>query len=376
MARLGVRYVRDVIRIQSFRTIALSIALVGCALALVSAPATAAATSIPCTSIGGGKYNCQFYPPGNGISGGTPVLASNGARVGYLNQGTNYVFCQQRGRTQRSGPYFNYWWAYTKANDLRYGWASAVYAKGGSNNGAFGGVPNCKGHKGHPPSAPAPAPRPPRPACVKLLENQRLTVGISFRYRHTLSLYANGQFQQKVLTNTHKQFGTVEIGGATCLKPGVGWRVVSPIGVGYSSKGLSSDGHIRSKGLTKGWGIGIRRGAGGSAPRISLQLMHCGKGVFYQNLHKLLSVPIPGLRFIYSVGRWLGGLFLPFPHDKLKCANNGTQEMQVYADANGHLRVRADNRGQTESKVIVPDPQTHVVDARMFDIETISVHRH
>jgi hypothetical protein len=140
-------------------------ALVAGLIAAGAFAATAAAQApVPCSSIGGGKYNCQFYPAGDGISGGTPVLNSAGERVGYLNEGTNWIICQQAGRTERSGAYYNKWWAYTQANNQQWGWASAVFGKGGDNDGQFGGgVPNCNGSKGNPPGAGGGAPPPPPP---------------------------------------------------------------------------------------------------------------------------------------------------------------------------------------------------------------------
>ncbi len=120
------------------------------------AGAAAAAAPVPCKSIGLGKFNCEFYPRGDGISGGTPVLNSAGTRVGYLNYGTNWVSCQKIGRTERSGAYYNHWWASTQANNGQVGWANAVYAKGGANNGPFGGgVPTCSDPRvGSPPTSP------------------------------------------------------------------------------------------------------------------------------------------------------------------------------------------------------------------------------
>jgi hypothetical protein len=140
-------------------------ALVAGLIAAGAFAATAAAQApVPCSGIGGGKYNCQFYPAGDGISGGTPVLNSAGERVGYLNEGTNWIICQQAGRTERSGAYYNKWWAYTQANNQQWGWASAVFGKGGDNDGQFGGgVPNCNGSKGNPPGVGGGAPPPPPP---------------------------------------------------------------------------------------------------------------------------------------------------------------------------------------------------------------------
>ncbi len=131
-------------------------------MALLAAVATTASAATPapepCSAIGGGKYDCQFYPAGDGISAGAPVQASDSSRVGYLNQGTNWVTCQEVGSTVISGPDENNWWAYTEANDRHLGWVNAVWAKGGANFGPFQGVPACAASVGLPPGGKAPAP--------------------------------------------------------------------------------------------------------------------------------------------------------------------------------------------------------------------------
>jgi lysophospholipase L1-like esterase len=138
---------------------------------VAAAPAVASATPVPCTHIKGThRYNCSFYPAGDGISAGTPVVNAAGHRVGYLNQGTNYIYCQQVGGEVHSGQFFNKWWAYTKANDKQFGWVNAIYAHGGSNDGPFSAnVPNCAGKHGATPgtSSPPPPTSPPPPPAVK-----------------------------------------------------------------------------------------------------------------------------------------------------------------------------------------------------------------
>jgi hypothetical protein len=86
--------------------------------------------------------------------------------VGFLHKGRNWVLCQQVGGRETSGAYFNDNWAWTLADNNRAGWINAVYASGGDNDGAFGGVPACNGAHGNAPGgAPAPAPGPqPGPA--------------------------------------------------------------------------------------------------------------------------------------------------------------------------------------------------------------------
>jgi hypothetical protein len=111
---------------------------------------------VPCsgtvtTSSGSTGYNCPFDTPGNGSTGGSPVLTGAGSSAGYLHQGTNWVLCQAQGRTEVQGQYYNYWWAWTKSDQGLWGWVNAVSAAGGANNGAFGGVPMCNGAHGAPP---------------------------------------------------------------------------------------------------------------------------------------------------------------------------------------------------------------------------------
>ncbi len=117
---------------------------------LATTPAAADPAQVPC-SPSGGVYYCDFYPAGDGISGGAPVQASGGNVVGYLNEGSNYVYCQEVGGEVTSGSYSNDWWAWTDANDGSSGWVSALYGSGGDNNGSFQGVPGCGGSHGTPP---------------------------------------------------------------------------------------------------------------------------------------------------------------------------------------------------------------------------------
>ena len=108
--------------------------------------ASATPAQVPCTSVGGGHYNCSFWVQGDGISGGAPVVEDNGTRIGYLNQGTNWIACQQIGGTQHSGAFYNNTWARTLANDGKAGWVNAVWASGGDNDGTFAGaIPHLEG---------------------------------------------------------------------------------------------------------------------------------------------------------------------------------------------------------------------------------------
>lgn len=148
---------------MSVRIVLLALALLT-TMALAAAPrASAAPAQIPCSPIAGGKFNCQWWVAGDGQSGGSPVLNPAGSRIGYLHKGGNWVICQQQGRRESSGPYWNTWWAFTLADNDKWGWVNGVNASGGDNDGSFGGVPNCSGSKGSPPGGGGSAPPPPPP---------------------------------------------------------------------------------------------------------------------------------------------------------------------------------------------------------------------
>jgi GDSL-like Lipase/Acylhydrolase family len=133
-----------------------------------TATAAAAPRRVPCQKASAGRYNCMFWPAGDGIHGGAVVVDDRGYWVGYLNQGTNWVTCQAYGGIVRSGHYYNHWWAWTEANDRKWGWVNAVWAHGGDNDGRFARVPQCDplrdtGPPGQKSSGPSPKPpKPPR----------------------------------------------------------------------------------------------------------------------------------------------------------------------------------------------------------------------
>jgi hypothetical protein len=134
------------------------------AAALAPAASAAAPKPVPCDRDGGtNHYECSWYPAGDGHSGGAPVQAASGAKVGYLHQGRNWIVCQQRGSRVTSGKNTNVWWGWTTADNQKTGWVSALYAQGGDNDQGFAGVPNCNGAHGSAPvvtPTPAPAPTP------------------------------------------------------------------------------------------------------------------------------------------------------------------------------------------------------------------------
>jgi hypothetical protein len=143
---------------------------------LLVPPAVAAQAPVPCYSIDGGRYNCEWWRPGDGHSGGALVVQDR-TTVGFLHKGTNWIVCQQRGGDVFAYGYRNHWFGWTTADNGQTGWASAIEAQGGDDFGPFGGgVPNCNnaypglplwsGEWGRPPAppqppAPGPVPSPP-----------------------------------------------------------------------------------------------------------------------------------------------------------------------------------------------------------------------
>lgn len=91
-----------------------------------------------CHAIGGGKYNCEVWRTANSYT-------ASGTRVGTLNAGTNYFYCQLNlGRRETYGQWTNVWWAKTdddsgNTNVL----VSDVYIKGGDNDEPVPGLPVC-----------------------------------------------------------------------------------------------------------------------------------------------------------------------------------------------------------------------------------------
>lgn len=63
---------------------------------------------------------------------------------GTLNAGSNYFYCQSKGRTHSAHGYTNHWWLKTD-DDSGFSnvWVSAVYISGGNNNEPIAGVPHC-----------------------------------------------------------------------------------------------------------------------------------------------------------------------------------------------------------------------------------------
>ena len=141
------------------------------ALLFAAAPAGAAPARVPCAKHSDGRYHCGFWPAGDGIHGGAVVVNDSGYWVGYLNQGDSWVSCQMYGGKVTHGTTYNHWWAWTEANDHKWGWVNAVWARGGANAGKFAGVPGCDPiHDAAPLAQKTSGPTKPKPAACPRYE--------------------------------------------------------------------------------------------------------------------------------------------------------------------------------------------------------------
>jgi Putative metal-binding motif len=123
----------------------------GVVVALLVPGVAQAQAPVPCVDIGGGRYECDWYVPGNGITGGALVVRDR-TTVGYLHQGRNWIVCQQVGGDMRNAAGDrNNWFGWTLADNNQWGWASPLEARGGDDYGPFALAPNCNGAHGNPP---------------------------------------------------------------------------------------------------------------------------------------------------------------------------------------------------------------------------------
>ncbi|MEU3854426.1 hypothetical protein [Streptomyces sp. NPDC029554] len=105
-----------------------------------------AAPTAGCTSIGGGKYNCNVWKTASTwwCTTTDQTDSCNGIPAGILRAGTNYFYCQQWGHEYRYGSYYNHYWARTDDDSgNKRVWLPVVYISGGVNDGRIPGLPLC-----------------------------------------------------------------------------------------------------------------------------------------------------------------------------------------------------------------------------------------
>ncbi|MDI3404695.1 serine/threonine-protein kinase [Streptomyces cavernicola] len=91
-----------------------------------------------CHPAGGGKYDCTVWRTADSYT-------ASGAKVGVLNAGTNYFYCQQNlGRRETYQGWTNVWWAKTDDDSGNTNvFISDVYIKGGEDDKPLPGLPIC-----------------------------------------------------------------------------------------------------------------------------------------------------------------------------------------------------------------------------------------
>jgi hypothetical protein len=91
------------------------------------------------------RYCPDWAPSGRSI----PVhqnTSKSSQVVGYINPaGADWYYCQQQGDRYTLGQYVNNWYAYTMADNGRWGWVNEVYFQGGDNNERDAGLGGCIG---------------------------------------------------------------------------------------------------------------------------------------------------------------------------------------------------------------------------------------
>ncbi len=111
--------------------------IAGALLALAVAEPALGQAEVPCTNVGGGKFECSWFRSGDGRSGGS-IVAVGTTTVGYLHQGRNWIQCEEQGGDMRSADgYRNHWFGWTQADNGAWGWASALDASGGDDYGSI-----------------------------------------------------------------------------------------------------------------------------------------------------------------------------------------------------------------------------------------------
>jgi hypothetical protein len=130
---------------------ATAVVCAGAIAALLSTAGPAAADAYPCArpQVYRASHWVQYCPlwRGNVPVYANPDQGNNAPIVGYLYEGgsANW-FVGDRYRSRYTyGSYYNGWWAYTLADNNRWGWVSEVYFSGGGNDETDGGLYVCDG---------------------------------------------------------------------------------------------------------------------------------------------------------------------------------------------------------------------------------------
>lgn len=106
-------------------------------------PAAHAADNSPCgkrfSHAGTTVQYCKLW------RGNVPVVNTNETKIGTLVYGgsSNWFVCQAQGAEYSYSGLKNNWWAYTEADNGKWGWVSEVFFSGGNNNERDAGLRLC-----------------------------------------------------------------------------------------------------------------------------------------------------------------------------------------------------------------------------------------
>jgi len=352
------------------------------AIAVPATPALAAPAPVPCHRIGGGKYECSWWRPGDGRTAGS-IVVRDGKVVGYLHQGRNWIVCQQKGaEVDNEAGDRNHWYGWTQSDHGGTGWASALDARGGDDFGAFAKAPNCDGKYGaaprvagrwstRPPSggaSPPPSDSPPPPSggdgapkpdkgCSDT--RNRLTATARF------NAHVHGVYQAKRRKKLHLRrleglderfwIGSVAIRSAGCKRNGR-WRPFGEPHVKVSSAALSRKGGETIKsagagGLGTGWGVMIGRYSDKGVPLLTINVVQClpdGWAQFRGFLELLgLGTGVSKIRHPYSA--WIAvGVYLVdkwSPEGGVECRTLNAHTFRVGASARRLVLSHVGERG-------------------------------
>lgn len=326
-----------------------------------SEAAQAKPAPVPCHKTAAHHFTCQWRVPGNGISGGAPVLNHRGRRVGYLHQGANWIVCQARGRTDRDGAYFNNAWGWTTADDGRRGWVNALWAHGGDNDGGFAHVPACGGAHGHPPRAKASRPPRKRDRCLDLRRNQGITVIYTTRREHYKVTQSGGgpPLYQNIEKPRTTRYGRVHLNATTCKRSRGHWGFVQRANVSRSTYGIYKDAsnHIAPRGGNDaaGWGVTI---AGARHHAIDVLSVACSSqsSFFGDAASFLTSIPYPKASFFWALGEYGLNKVVEYfrPKPSVRCVNLGTDLVRLWIGRRGvlHAKVIPDGAAGGDGQIV------------------------
>jgi hypothetical protein len=326
---------RQSVRRASLRVVVRSCVIFG--LTLGAEAAAAAPAPVPCSAIGGGKYECDWWRPGDGRSGGA-IVVRDGKVVGYLHQGRNWITCQQAGAAvhNEDGDH-NRWYGWTQSDYGDWGWASALDARGGDDYGKFSGAPSCENAHGsapgvgglwgaNPPGGDQPETPPPGDApsappaddtsCSQLTTKPLRSAVARLEGLVEVNLVTRKGKHIRYIESERHDIGTVTVRTAGCKRKGRWVPAGEPI-IKVHSNGLDKDARPK-RGGPEGWGL-TTFGYGQRSGDLTVNVVRCypdGFASFHQlrNVFGFLAavtrMPHPVSAAI-GVGDYLAETFVP-----------------------------------------------------------------